>query len=260
MIGIYDSGVGGLSIYKSLRRALPHEDFMYVADKKFFPYGEKSVAVIKERGDKICTWFEEQDVKLIVVACNTATVSALHYLRKRHPQTPIVGTVPVIKKCAELSKNGNIGVLCTPKTAHSRYQKNLIQQFASDKKVYIRAPARLVETIEVGGGANKTIQTSLQAPLFYFKKKDIDTLALGCSHFPLVGEYIQKIIGKNVLVLDSSDAIARQVKRVLTRNKTMVRGRRKGTTTFFTTANPKNFATIGSKYLHSNIYSKKVDI
>lgn len=260
MIGIYDSGVGGLSIYKALKKKLPHEDFVYLADQKFFPYGNRAVGLIKKRGDKICTWLEGRSVKLIVVACNTATVSALHYLRKKHQGTPIVGAVPVIKKCAELSKNGKIGVLCTPKTAGSQYQKNLIQQFTANKKVYVRAPTRLVETIEAGDMANETIQASLQAPLSYFKNKNIDTLALGCSHFPLVGEHIQKIIGKNVLVLDSGNAIARQVKRILTKNKTTTLDKHAGTTTFFTTANPKNFDIIGSKYLRSNICSKKVDI
>lgn len=260
MIGIYDSGVGGLSIYKSLKHELPRENFLYIADQKFFPYGSKSTKIIKERADAACSWLEDEGVKLIVIACNTATVFGLDYVRKRHPNTPIVGTVPVIKKCAQLSKNGNIGVLCTPKTARSHYQKNLIHSFARGKNVYVRAPARLVEMIEAEDMTNKTIQTSLQVPLSYLKNKNIDTLALGCSHFPLVSKHIQKIIGENVLLLDSGHAIARQVKRVLTRNKMIKRSKREGTITFFTTANPKNFDTIGSKYLHSNIYSKKIDI
>lgn len=143
MIGIYDSGIGGLSIYKAIKKKLPYEDFIYIADKKFFPYGKQTDKTIQRRGNKIVSWFENQKVSLIVVACNTATVSSLSYLRKKHPDTPIVGTVPVIKKCSETTKNGIIGILCTPKTKKSSYNKNLIAEFAKNKKVYVKAVPKL---------------------------------------------------------------------------------------------------------------------
>lgn len=260
MIGIYDSGVGGLSIYKSLRRELPRENFVYVADKKYFPYGDKSTTLIRERADAMCGWLEDRGVKLIVVACNTATVSALDYMRKRHPGTPIVGTVPTIKKAAQFTKNGSIGVVCTPKTARSRYQKNLIAEFAADKTVYVRALPKLVEEIEKGNTSSDHIISIINTPLAYLKNKKIDVLALGCSHFPLVVPHIQKSIGREVLILDSGDAIARQVARVLKNNKTLTKSKKIGGIKFFTTTDREMFDIIISRYMNLPIKSKLINI
>ena len=129
-IGIFDSGVGGISIYKIIKDLLPRENYIYLADKKFFPYGTKSGRTIRERTDKITKWFLDRNAKLIIIACNTATVEAIERMREKYPETLFVGTVPVVKTCASKTKNGNIGILCTERTANSEYQKKLIEKFA----------------------------------------------------------------------------------------------------------------------------------
>lgn len=257
-IVILDSGIGGLSIYKSIKKLLPQEDYIYIADKKYFPYGELSSQLIQERVNKILGYFRAQNTKLVILACNTATVSALSSARKNFPALAIVGTVPVIKTCAERTQNNNIGVLCTLKTARSSYQKKIIAQFASDKNVYVKACPGLVELIESADESSSELSKSLE----YLKRKNIDTLALGCTHFPLIRKRIQKIMGDKVLILDSSYAIARQAKRVLENNKTLrqINKKTKGTTIFYTTANPPMFDIMIRRYLGKNFKSKLLKI
>ncbi|MEX0877492.1 MAG: glutamate racemase [Candidatus Spechtbacterales bacterium] len=255
-IGIYDSGIGGISIYNSVKNLLPNEDYIYVADKKYFPYGLRDTETIHKRGDRIVSWFKQQNVKLIIIACNTSTVSALEYLRQLHPDIPIVGTVPVIKTCAKFTKTGKIGVLCTPQTAESPYQAELIEKFASDKEVYVIACPNLVEEIETGNF--KESSAALSKPLSILLSKDVDTLALGCTHFPLITETIKIITGKKIKVLDSGDAIARQTKKVLKANKSLNNSNKKGQTLFYTTAKSQNFDIIASRYAGYKIKSESI--
>ncbi|MDX1607985.1 MAG: glutamate racemase [Candidatus Spechtbacterales bacterium] len=257
-IGIFDSGIGGLSIYKDVKKLLPQEDFIYVADKKYFPYGIQNTSTIKERGRNIVSWLEDQGTKLIVIACNTSTVSALTYLRKINPDIPIVGTVPVIKTCAEETKNGKIGVLSTPKTAASKYHKNLINDFADDKDVYTIAVPNLVEIIEEGKFHARTLE--LVTPLKILQKKEVDTLALACTHFPLLSDTIKDVVGEEILVLDSGEAIARQVMRVLEANEQLKSGDKPGETLFYTTKDNKNFDEMLKKYLNEEYRSKLINI
>lgn len=258
MIGIFDSGIGGFSVYKSIKKLLPSEDFIYVADKKFFPYGTKPTKVVRERSEKIISWLEERGVKLIVIACNTSTVSSLRYLRTLYPTIPIVGTVPVIKTCAKQSKTGKIGVLCTAKTANSAYQKNLILKFTSNNDVSIVTCSNLVETIEENNLSKN--YGVLKKPLKRLLEKNIDTLALGCTHFALVSDSIKELMGKDVLVLHSGDAIARQVKKVLKNNKNLCINNKQGKTCFYTTAYSKKFDIMISKYINLNTKSKLISI
>lgn len=251
---ILDSGIGGLSIYKSIKKLLPQEDYIYIADKKYFPYGELSSQLLKKRVNNILEYFQKQNIKLAILACNTATVSTLNNARKSFPALAIVGTVPVIKTCARRTQNDNIGILCTSKTARSSYQKNLIAQFAPDKNVYVKACPGLIESIESSIEISHELSKSLQ----YLKKKNIDTLALGCTHFSLITSDIQKIMGREVLVLNSSDAIARQVKKVLGSNETLKQANKKtkGITIFYTTANSAKFDIMIKRYY--NVKSKSL--
>jgi len=255
-IVLLDSGIGGFSIYKPIRELLPNEDYVYVADKKFFPYGEKSTKVIQNRVFEITDWAQKINAKMIVLACNTATVAVIDTLRKNYPNIPIVGIVPVIKTCAEQTKNGNIGIISTPKTTKSAYQKNLIARFANDKKVYVRSCPGLVELIENKSEENLDSLPKLQKALSFLKNKQIDTLALGCSHFPLIADNIQNILGKDVLILDSAHAVSRHVKRVLKNNKDLYKTNHRGKTIFYTTAKPKEFDIMIKRYLHLKNKSK----
>ncbi|TSC63742.1 MAG: glutamate racemase [Microgenomates group bacterium Gr01-1014_93] len=155
----------------------------------------------------------KKQIKLLVIACNTITVSCLDELRKDYPSLPIVGIIPVIKTAAKLSENKKIGIFSTLLTANSSYQKDLIQKFAKDVSVLNQGSSTLVSSIEKLDF--EAIDRALQKELEPFRQSNIDTLALGCSHFPLIKDKIQKYL-PGVLILDSSEAVSRQVERILT--------------------------------------------
>jgi len=215
-IGIIDSGVGGLSVVSSLLTILPHESFIYLADSKNTPYGNKSTEKIYSLTKKMVDFLLTKKIKLLVVACNTITITSISRLRQNYPDLPIVGIVPVIKTAAERTKNQKIGVFSTEVTAKSQYQKDLIDKFAMGYEVISLGSVDLVELIEKLDF--KTIDKVLKKELQIFKDKNIDTLALGCSHFPLIQDRIQQTLPK-VLILNSADAVCRQIARILDNNK-----------------------------------------
>lgn len=231
-IGVLDSGIGGLTVWEEIVRELPKESTIYVADSKNVPYGNKSSTQIHQLARKLVQFLLEKDVKLVVVACNTITVSCLNKLRTEFPKIPIVGTVPVVKTAAAKTKKGKIGVLSTIRTAQSQYQKDLIEKFAKDLEVLNIGTDKLVPLIEKGESVDSILPKILEP----FKK--VDVLALGCTHFPLIKDKIQKILGSKVSVLDSGPAIARQVRRVLTQNK-MLSNNKRAKHSFYTTGDGK---------------------
>lgn len=220
-IGIIDSGIGGLSIWREIVKQLPHESTFYLADSANCPYGNKSNEEIYKLSKRLIKLLIEKNVKVIVIACNTITVSCISELRVEFKNLPIVGTVPVIKTAGEITKNGRIGVLSTKNTAKSRYQKNLIEKFAGRNKVINIGTDKLVPFVEKGKIEGEYINTVLKDELQPFIKENIDVLALGCTHFPFLKDKMQKVLGENVKIIDSSGALARQVKRVLKANNTL---------------------------------------
>lgn len=230
-IGVIDSGVGGLSIVKALIKKLPSESFIYLADSKNCPYGEKSDQQIYKLSKKMINFLLEKKIKMLVIACNTITVVSINKLRKDYQNLPIVGIVPVIKTAVEKTKNKKIGIFSTKVTANSKYQKELINQFANNYQVLNVGSSTLVSLIENLDFNN--LDKVLKKELEPFKNKKIDTLALGCSHFPLVKKEIQKIL-PYVLILDSADAVARQVNRILKHNKILSKSH-KPSYNFYTT-------------------------
>ncbi len=211
-IGIIDSGIGGLSITSTLIKKLPKESFIYLADSKNCPYGEKPSEEIHRLTKIMVDFLLKKDIKLLVIACNTITVTCIDRLRKDYPNLPIIGIVPVIKTAVEKTKNKKIGIFSTLVTAKSKYQKDLINNFANDCSVLNLGSERLVPLIERRDF--ESVGEVLKTELKPFKKAQIDTLALGCSHFPLIKKQMQKYL-PNVLILDSSEAVARQVERIL---------------------------------------------
>lgn len=233
-IGILDSGWGGLSIWQSIIEALPHESTCYIGDHRFIPYGNKPPAVIQSRVFELLKFFVSKRVKLAIIACNTATVAGIEAYRTHFPTLPIIGVVPVVKTAAEVTKARKFLVLSTPYTAASHYQKNLIQEFASDCQVYNIGSSRLVQLIERGKIQGKAITKELTKTLHPYVAKRIDVIALGCTHYPFVRQAIRAIVGKNVQILDSGGAVARQTQRVLFANHALSTDS-KPTYTFFTT-------------------------
>ncbi len=214
-IGILDSGIGGLTVAREVVRLLPHEDIMYAGDRKNAPYGARSKNEILDLSRKMVEFLLKKNVKAVVAACNTITVNCLGDLRNEYPEIPIIGTVPVIKTAVERTRSQRIGILSTTATATSAYQENLITKFAGDCSVVNAGSDELVPYIEAGKIDGKELEVILDRVLKIFKENRIDMLALGCTHFPYIREQIAKILGKDVEVLDSGAAIARQVKRVL---------------------------------------------
>lgn len=246
-IGILDSGVGGLSIWREIVAKLPHESTIYIADSANCPYGSKSSEEIYRLSKRLVEFLISKNCKLIVVACNTITVSCLERLRLDFPEIPIVGTVPVVKTAVRITKNKKIGILSTSATAKSSYQKNLIAQFANDCEIFNFGTDALVPYVERGDLNSRLLTQMLQAELKPFVDAGIDTLALGCSHFPFLKSAMQDILRPQVQILDSGEAIARQVVRVLTANKALSQNR--STHQFFTTGNNKEFESVAKKLL-----------
>lgn len=218
-IGIIDSGIGGISVWKEVSSLLPHESIMYVADQAHLPYGTKTATQIKVYSQQILAFMREKDVKAVVLACNSITVTALEWLRAEFPELPIIGTVPAIKKAVEISKNKKIGVLSTIATARSSYQEHLIEEFASDCDVETIGTDALVPLVEQPHSVSVTAKT-VQEVMRPFQNSGCDTIVLGCTHYPFLKESIQKVMGEHVRVIDSGKAIAKQVSRVVTNNNT----------------------------------------
>ena len=212
MIGILDSGIGGLGMFQKIKYILPDEDILYFADTKNVPYGNKDIAFLKKIILENILKMEKMGCDLIVIACNTATVNGLDYYRK-YAKVSLIGTVPVIKTAAHWTQNNTIALLATPRTVNSKYTDNLIKKFAKNKTV-IKIPCeKWVDAIE----ANKATPTLLKKDLDKIKKADI--VILGCTHYTLIKGPIQRVVGPDVKVLDSNEAVARHVLRIMNTQK-----------------------------------------
>ncbi|MFN2262635.1 MAG: glutamate racemase [Anaerolineales bacterium] len=214
-IGIFDSGVGGLSVVAAVRNLLPNEDLIYLADQDHVPYGPRSLDQVRSFSEGITRLFIKQKVKLIVVACNTASAAALHYLREIFPQVPFVGMEPAVKPAAETTRTGVVGVLATPATFQGELYASVIERFASGVKVLQDTCPGLVMEIDQGNLDTPLVTFILEQALKPMMEEGIDTVVLGCTHFPFVIPAIETIVGPGVRVIDPSPAIARQVQRLL---------------------------------------------
>lgn len=217
-IGILDTGVGGLSVWREIQALLPEESTIYLADSLYCPYGNRTNEEIFVLSRRLIQFLLSKDVKSIVIACNTITVAALDKLRREFSEIPIIGTIPVVKTAVALSKNGKIGILSTRATAKSAYQKKLISLFAQGKEVLNIGTDRLVPLVEKGFVRGEKVTKILQKELASFKKRDVDVIALGCTHYPFLKSSMQQVLGDKVSLLDSGPAIARQLERVLSAN------------------------------------------
>lgn len=214
-IGVFDSGVGGLSVLKEIRDLLPAEKLVYVADSGFAPYGDKSNAYIIERCEYIVRFFLKQQVKAIVVACNTATSVAVDGLRAWCP-VPIIAMEPAIKPAALHTKTGVVGVLATTQTIASANVNRLIAEHGKDIRVLLRACAGFVEQVEAGELHSLQTEQLVKHHLSPLFASGADTLVLGCTHYPFLRQILTQVAGENVNIIDPSAAIAKELKRRLT--------------------------------------------
>ena len=213
-IGIFDSGVGGLSIAKCISEQLPNEQLFYVADSKFAPYGDVSVALIEQRVNSITNWLVKKNVKAIVVACNTATVNVIEQLRAKH-SIPIIGVEPAIKPAAKLSRTKNVGILVTQATSQNQRFLSLIATHKQNSEVHIQPCPGLVELVESGNTSGKECNQLLDKYLSPLITKNIDTLVLGCTHYPFLTSAIRDYIGENITIMETALPVTEQLERRL---------------------------------------------
>lgn len=214
-VGIFDSGVGGLSVLREVRRQLPGESLIFLADQIHVPYGPRPLEEVRDFAEAISRYLLSKNVKLVVVACNAASAAALHYLRETFPQVPFVGMEPAVKPAAERTLSGMVGVLATPATFQGALYASVLERFAQGVTVLQDTCPGLVAQIEAGHIESPQTRQILENALHPMLEQGIDTVVLGCTHYPFVIPVIQDIVGAGVRVIDPAPAVARQVGRVL---------------------------------------------
>jgi glutamate racemase len=210
-IGVFDSGVGGLSVLLEIKKLLPYENLIYVADSGNVPYGNKSPEFIRQRSESISDFLISQGAKAIVIACNTATASSILRLRKKWPEIIFVGMEPAVKPALALTKKGVVGVLATVGTLKSAQFAALLDKFAARTKVVMQPAPGLVECVEKADLTSHETQILVKSFVDPLLKKGADVIVLGCTHYPFLREAISKAAGKEVALVDTGAAVARQL-------------------------------------------------
>ena len=209
-IGIFDSGLGGLSVYREIRSVLRAEDVIYFADNAYCPYGTRPLHEINQRCEVISRMLLGMDVKVVVVACNTASSVAIWHLRETFPGVEFIGLEPAVKPAVERSRTGKVGVLATPRTVAGERLRWLIERFANGIEVRSVAATGLVELVEAGVLTGDDVERALQPLLDPMIAAGVDGVVLGCTHYPFLREAIQQYMGPDVNVVDSGKAIAQR--------------------------------------------------
>lgn len=213
-VGIFDSGLGGLSVLRAVRAQLPDEALIYAADSLYAPYGERDDDFIADRALAICEWLVKQGAKALVVACNTATAQSIALVREKLP-VPLVGVEPGIKPAALQSKTRVAGVLATQVTLRSVRFQGLLERYAADCRFLCQPGHGLVQAVERCDVGSAELRTLLHSYLQPMLDAGADTLVLGCTHYPFLDAAIRDIVGDRLTLIDTSVAIARQLERVL---------------------------------------------
>jgi glutamate racemase len=219
-IGVFDSGVGGLSVLKALRAELPHEDFVYVSDSGNAPYGERPESFVVARARELTNYLldaHQPAIKALVVACNTATAAAIHLLRQDHPALPIVGVEPALKPALALSRTRRIGVMATRGTLASQKFKLLLDSLAGQAEFVCQPCEGLADAIERHDASQiEALCASYTGAIgpFGINSGEIDTLVLGCTHYPFASAQLRDLMGPDVHLVDTGEPVARQTRRV----------------------------------------------
>lgn len=239
LIGIFDSGVGGLSVLNAIRKHIPAQPVLYVADQAHVPYGERQLEEIRKFSRSITHFLLQEGAQLIVVACNTASAAALHTLREEFPDTPFVGMEPAVKPATLSTKSGVVGVLATPATFQSELYASVVERFAKDVTVLHSTCPGLVTEIEAGHLRGRKTRQILEEAIQPMLARGTDTLVLGCTHYPFVLPLIRSIAGEQVVVIDPSPAIARRVRFLLEERGILAPGDQMGLLTVCTTGDAR---------------------
>ncbi|HEX5806069.1 MAG TPA: glutamate racemase [Macromonas sp.] len=214
-IGVFDSGVGGLSVLQEIRHALPAETLLYVADSGHAPYGEKTPAYIQARAERLIEFFLAQGAKAVVVACNTVTGLSIAHLRERFAGLPIVAIEPAVKPAAQATRSGVVGVLATRQTVASPGLARLVANHANGTRMLLQACPGWVERVEHGELDGPATEAAVAAYVQPLLDQGADTLVLGCTHYPFLAPVIQRVAGPQVQVINPAPAVARELRRRL---------------------------------------------
>lgn len=237
-IGIFDSGVGGLSVLRAVRRQMPAQPVIFLADQVHVPYGPRPMEEVRNFSEAITRFLLEQGAGIIVVACNTASAAALYHLRGLFPHVPFVGMEPAVKPAAETTRSGVVGVLATPATFQGALYASVVERFAGGVTVLQDTCPGLVGRIEAGDLEGPETRAILERALIPMLEKGIDTIVLGCTHYPFVIPLIEQIAGPGVRVIDPAPAVARQTGRLLEKHDLLAAGDPPASMRFLTSGSP----------------------
>ena len=215
MIGLFDSGLGGLSVLGHVRRMFPQLDLRYVADRARSPYGDRPLAEVRDFACEITDHLIDSGAEVVVVACNAASAAALHHLRALHPTIRFVGMEPAVKPAAQATETGVVGVLTTAATFQGELFASVVDRFATDVAVETAVCEGWVEAVESGRVTGRDVDAMVAGPVSELLAAGADTLVLGCTHYPFLVPAIRRVAGEAVTIVDPAPAVARQLGRVV---------------------------------------------
>ena len=247
-IGVFDSGVGGLSVLREIRRELPHESVVYVADSGHAPYGDRPASYIQERSVAVARTLIDRDAKAIVVACNTATGAAVDVLRQTF-QLPVIAIEPAVKPAAAATRTGVVGVMATSVTISSTKLLRLVGQYPAPGGTEMQACPGLAEQVEHGALDSPATRALVERYVRPLVAKGADTIVLGCTHYAFLEPVIREVAGPGVAVIDPAPAVARELRRRLTAGSLLAPDDAVATERYFTTGNPEQATRVMSQLL-----------
>lgn len=257
-IGVFDSGVGGLSVLMEIHALLPDEDLIFVADQEWAPYGTRTLDEVRDRSVAISAELIGRGTKVVVVACNSASAAALHHLREVFPQTPFVGMEPALKPAAENTLKGAIGVLATATTFQGELYASVLDRHANGVEVHEVAAPRLAMLVE--DGLLEEAESDLKELLGPMLAAGIDSLVLGCTHYSFLRDQIRSVVGPDVRLVDPAPAVARQVLRVLEERGLANRSSGGGGTAYLTSGDPGRLEEQARELADYSIAAVRIEI
>ncbi len=258
-IGVFDSGIGGLTVVKEIISQLPNESIIYLGDTARVPYGTRGKEVITKFALELTSFLLKRKVKFLVVACNTISSTCLRQIQKISP-APVLGVIdPVVDEALRVSKSQNIGIIGTQATISSKVYQKRINRKDPKKKVLMKACSLFVPLAEEGLIDSPVTELIAKEYLKEFKGSGIDTLILGCTHYPILKQTIQKVIGKKVTLIDSAKPTAKKLKEVL-ENKKLLSKAKKAKYEFFVTDAPERVYKVASNFFGQTILLRKINL
>jgi len=247
-IGVFDSGIGGLTVLRELIAELPDEDFIYFADSKNAPYGPRTVKDVTELSSKIVKFLVAKGCKIVVIACNTATAAAVNTMRREF-RIPIVGLEPAVKPACLKTRTRHVGVLATEGTFRGAHFKNTSDKYRKYVSLHLEIAKELVELAERGIFNGNEVDQIIEKYINPLKQNNVDHIVLGCTHYPFFRPVIERIAGESVKIIDSSEAIARRTKDILMTTNTMRTENAHRTIRMYSSDSPEKLSEIAKLYI-----------